>query len=75
MTYLGMAVTFVLSGLIVNIVWAGVQYINLKYRAAKLNKLFKELEDLYRDSTRSALNDGWETIDVGKNNSKNGKLH
>lgn len=73
MTYLGMAVTFIVSSLIVNIIWAGVMWAITEYRLKKLNKVFKEIQDYY--DTKPTINDGWEDIIVTSKNNKSGKIH
>lgn len=85
MTYVGMAITFVISSLIVNVIWAGVQYLTLRYKSRKLEKLFKQLYDLEKNKTDDfvrrvdgdtvsrevEIDDNW----IARKTTKPGKLH
>lgn len=85
MTYVGMAITFVISSLIVNVIWASVQYVTLRYKSRKLEKLFKQLYDLEKNSTDDFVRrvDG-DTVSreveidgnwIARKTTKPGKLH
>lgn len=85
MTYVGMAITFVISSLIVNVIWAGIQYVTLRYKSRKLEKLFKQLYDLEKNSTDDFVRrvDG-DTVSreveidgnwIARKTTKPGKLH
>lgn len=86
MTYVGMAITFVISSLIVNVIWAGVQYLTLRYKSRKLEKLFKQLCDLEKNKTddfvrRVEITDFSRDVEVDEHgiarrkDTKPGKLH